>query len=293
MKNLIFILASFIVALYASSVYARTYDKVVYGTDGRLEVNEAPQAFANWANSTAAHIPNSNIEEEGDDFRIKGETLIDTNRVCEGVKYANQIAPGRCSGFLVAPDVLVTAGHCMRTAADCSNNSWVFGFYADVHGDAKTLVKNNQVYKCSKVLSQVLDRQTNNDYAIVKLDRVVEGRTPLKFRTSGKVANNSDLIVIGNPIGLPTKVTTGGTLRKNDNAVFFVANLDTFGGNSGSAVFDSKSGLVEGILVRGETDFSYDSAHGCYEVNVCPEGACRGEDVTRITNLSQLISTNK
>ncbi len=290
MKNLFLIVAGFIIALYASTVYAQNFDKVVYGTDGRIEILEAPATYASWANSTAAHIPNTNIEEEGDDFRIKGDSLIDSNRVCDSVKFANQITPARCSGFLVAPDVLVTAGHCMRTTTDCTNHSWVFDFYADAQGDAQTLVKSNQIYKCSKILNQVLDRQTGNDYAIVKLDRKVEGRTPLKFRTSGKVSNDADLIVIGNPAGLPTKVTLGGTLRKNDNATFFVANLDTFGGNSGSAVFDSKSGLVEGILVRGETDFSYNSARGCYEVNVCPEGACRGEDVTRITNLSKLIS---
>jgi len=42
---------------------------------------------------------------------------------------------------------------------------------------------------------------------------------------------------------------------------------------------------VEGILVRGENDYIYDTKQGCYKSNVCPMNGCRGEDVTKITSL--------
>ena len=41
---------------------------------------------------------------------------------------------------------------------------------------------------------------------------------------------------------------------KNDGLTWFMANLDSFEGNSGSAVFNELTGEVEGILVRGKPD---------------------------------------
>ena len=76
-------------------------------------------------------------------------------------------------------------------------------------------------------------------------------------------------------------------VRTVDKSGYFVANLDTYGGNSGSAVFNTDTGLVEGILVRGENDFVY--SNGCRVSNVCPAPGCRGEDVTKISELANLI----
>ena len=78
-------------------------------------------------------------------------------------------------------------------------------------------------------------------------------------------------------------------MRTNTNDLFFTANLDTFGGNSGAPVFDMNTGLVEGIVVRGESDFNYDSDRSCFVLNKCNEGECRGEDVVRITNILPFI----
>ncbi len=143
------------------------------------------------------------------------------------------------------------------------------------------------------IVARDLNNRTKNDFAIIKLDRPVAGRTPLKVRTSGKVDASSELIVIGHPSGLPSKVTEGGSLRLNDNGVYFVANLDTFSGNSGSVVLDAKTGIVEGILVRGENDYIPGPGGSCNVVNVCEEGKCRGEDVTRITNLSKFLKPTR
>ena len=99
----------------------------------------------------------------------------------------------------------------------------------------------------------------------------------------------TELVVIGHPTGLPTKIAGGAWVRQNTNNVYFQSNLDTFGGNSGSAVFDAETGTVEGILVRGETDYVYDSSRGCRVPKQCSNEGCRGEDVTRITNIKELM----
>jgi len=115
----------------------------------------------------------------------------------------------------------------------------------------------------------------------VQLERDVVGRTPAKVRSSGKIKDKQTLFVIGHPCGLPQKYAPGAKVRDNTPAPYFVANLDTYGGNSGSPVFAAPSATVEGILVRGENDF-VTNGH-CYVSLVCPTTGCRGEDVTRST----------
>ena len=97
--------------------------------------------------------------------------------------------------------------------------------------------------------------------------------------------------VIGHPVGLPAKVAGGAIVRDNTPNPFFVANLDTYGGNSGSPVFNSRTHRVEGILVRGERDFV--ARGNCTVSFVCPTTGCRGEDVTRITKLREPDSARR
>ena len=94
------------------------------------------------------------------------------------------------------------------------------------------------------------------------------------------------LTVIGYPSGLPLKVASGGRVR-TVKSEYYVTNLDTYGGNSGSAVFNSTSGEVEGILVRGENDFV--SQNGCVVSNRCTFEGCRGEDVTKISEVLSFV----
>jgi V8-like Glu-specific endopeptidase len=122
---------------------------------------------------------------------------------------------------------------------------------------------------------------------VIKLDRAVVGRTPLKYRTSGKAASDAVLTVIGHPTGLPVKITAAADMRDNSNPIFFVTNADTYGGNSGSAVVDARTGIVEGILVRGDQDYARSSA-GCMESVYRDQDGGRGEDVTRITIIKTL-----
>ena len=50
-----------------------------------------------------------------------------------------------------------------------------------------------------------------------------------------------------------------------------------------------ETGVVEGILVRGETDYIRNRTKNCDEPKVCNNNSCRGEDVTRITNIKALM----
>jgi len=185
-----------------------------------------------------------------------------------------------CSGFLVAPDVVATAGHCVKGPADLANTRFVFGFHMVDANNARTSFSADDVYAGSRLIGRQLAGD-GTDWSLVRLDRPVVRRKPVKIRTRGKIGSKQALFVIGHPCGLPQKYAPGAQVRDNTPAPYFVANLDTYGGNSGSPVFNAGNATVEGILVRGENDFVTNGS--CYVSLVCPSTGCRGEDVTRST----------
>lgn len=285
-------LTSFFIFLLSANLYAQGYstiDKVIYGVDDRKDIFESTNdLYKQLAGSTAAMIADSSLVSQDNDMVGIQSTTLEQDGICSDARFAKQTTAANCSGFLVGDQYLVTAGHCIQDMDDCERYSWVFGYANATEEKLNQVVPKSEVYKCTQIISRTLDRGTQNDYALVKLDRVATGHTPLKFRTSGKVAHNTDLVVIGHPSGLPSKIADGANVRTNTNKYYFVATLDTFGGNSGSAVFDSTTGVVEGILVRGETDYVNDPVQNCYRPKVCKVTECRGEDVTRITNIKEL-----
>ncbi|MFT6069182.1 MAG: V8-like Glu-specific endopeptidase [Bacteriovoracaceae bacterium] len=266
-------------------------DKVVYGDDDRLDLFEATNALhLDLAKSTAAMISHSKLTDNGDGTTSVSGGALSSRGICKSAKFADQITAANCSGFLVGKDLLVTAGHCITSMSACKNSAWVFDFAVETSDDDAKAVPTSSVYKCVEIIERDLNRGTKDDYALIRLERNVDDRDALTVRTSGKVADGTELVVIGHPTGLPSKIAAGAVVRNNNGPVFFNSNLDTFGGNSGSAVFDSKTGTVEGILVRGETDYVYDSTRGCRVPKQCTNEGCRGEDVTRITNIKALMT---
>ena len=280
------LISSFFLALSMNSF---AVDKVVYGKDDRLDIYESKNSmYKTLSASTAAMISTSQVVLQADgSSNITGGTL-EQDGICSDARFAKQMVAANCSGFLVGENLLVTAGHCIQALEDCESYSWVFGFGNPESERTAYNVPKKDIYTCTKIISRALDRTTLNDYALVQLDRKVEGRTPLKYRKSGKIANKAGIVVIGHPSGLPTKIADGATVRTNKDKYYFQGTLDTFGGNSGSAVFDMKTGVVEGILVRGERDYEGDPVQNCTRPKVCKVTECRGEDVTRITNIPEL-----
>ena len=254
---------------------------VIYGDDNRRDVYESHGAFIELAKSTAAMIAPSNMKLAGNAVVINAPTL-QSRGICAKERFSDQISAANCSGFLVAGNKLITAGHCIKSQADCNSNKWVFDYKVDSAGQKQITVPTSSIYACKRIITRALD-SSNNDFAMIELDRVVQDRHPVKLRKSGKVAVGDDLVVIGHPTGLPTKIADGAKVRALQGK-FFVTNLDTYGGNSGSAVFNVRTEEVEGILVRGENDYVKDPS-GCQVSNKCAMDKCRGEDVTYITNV--------
>jgi hypothetical protein len=108
-----------------------------------------------------------------------------------------------------------------------------------------------------------------------------------RIRTDGKISDNAKVHVIGHPCGLPLKLGNNAIIKDNNNDSYFVANLNAFGGNAGSPVFNSDTHEIEGILARGGTDFIF--VGSCNKSLICPDTGCRGQDCTRTTIFSHLL----
>jgi V8-like Glu-specific endopeptidase len=105
----------------------------------------------------------------------------------------------------------------------------------------------------------------------------------------GMASADQEVFVIGHPVGLPLKYAGNAKITDNSPSTYFSANLDTFGGNSGSPVFSMVDGkhIVEGILVRGETDFV--EVNGCTRSQVYPTTGQMGENCTRVAEFAHLV----
>lgn len=260
--------------------------KVIYGTDDRIDLYEETNGTRRlWAASTCALLRAGDVQENTD-----GTVTLRTfdYNVCPDEPFANQPAAAFCSGFMVGPDIIATAGHCFDNG-DIGSVRFVFGFVMEDANTPVTTVNANQVYTGVELLGQALAGDL--DYAVVRVDRTITApnATPFDLRREGVIAVGAPIGVIGHPSGIPLKLAFGNdtVVRSNSNSGFFVANLDTYGGNSGSPVIDPNTGIVEGILVRGETDFVNDN--GCLRSNVVSNTGGRGEDVSKSTTFTEFV----
>lgn len=261
---------------------------VIYGSDGRLDLYQvSDDALKRLADSTVALMKNNQLTTRSNQVVIAGDNYGARYGLCATENFREQNSSAFCSGSLVGEDTIITAGHCIQSANDCQNTSFVFGYAVKNSSVLPSTVAAGEVYRCKSIIKQVL-KGAGADFAVIQLDRKVTNHTVLPVRTSGEAAVGDQLVVIGHPAGLPTKITTGGKVRSIANAEFLIASVDTYGGNSGSAVFNARTGFIEGILVRGETDFVRSPA-GCVISNVCTEEGCRGEDITRISVVRSFI----
>jgi len=254
--------------------------RAIYGVDGRQDVYQVHETrVKKVADSVAALVLASDLRRRSDgSYVLRTTSYRKDYELCSREPFARQRLGCFCSGFLVGPDVIATAGHCVEDAADLAKMRFVFGFRMLDKTHARTRFPARDVYAGAAIIGRKLT-ETAADWALVRLDRPVAGRRPLALRSAGRVAKGEPLFVIGHPNGLPTKFADGAQVRGNAHKDFFVANLDTYGGNSGSPVFNAVNLEVEGILVRGENDFV--RRGGCKVSLVCPDRGCRGEDVTR------------
>jgi hypothetical protein len=289
-------LAAYSTAMLVQAVKYK--QQTVYGPDNRKDIFDLPEPqFRRSADAVVSLFKMDRVDPLPDGLNSEIDfTRFGTDyMLCSTEPFRKQPCTAYCSGVLVAGDIVATAGHCVDTpekqTPPVTDIKFVFGYRMVDQDNAQRVISNNEIYVGKEIVARVYT-PTGADWALVRLDRRVAGHYPVPVRRSSQIADKENLYVIGYPCGLPAKFADGAIVRDNANPEFFIANLDTYAGNSGSPVFNRKTNEVEGILVRGEKDFvrqDPDIEKNCWISLVCPTTGCRGQDVVRTMLFAHLI----
>ncbi|MDD2773463.1 MAG: serine protease [Elusimicrobiales bacterium] len=266
MKHARLVAASLLLCSFSAPVVLAAA-RTIYDTDDRLDYYAASPELRKLADSTVAFFEPSQITGDG---TIMMPTLGKKKGLCKTERFYDQPAGAFCSGFLVAPDIVATAGHCVKNEGDCASVKLVFGYAVKRAGILPLKTEPGDVYGCASVIystspGSLSEFSRQGDYALIRLNRAVANHAPLPL-SHGSIKNGAGVVVVGYPSGLPVKVSAGASVRLA-MLTAFLTNLDAFGGNSGSAVFNAQTHLVEGIYAVGG-DEDYVKEGDCYVTNV-------------------------
>jgi V8-like Glu-specific endopeptidase len=251
----------------------------IYGDDDRTPVDsKLSSTVLRQADAVAALIPLTNLTPTADgSYKVDSDTFGHDYGLCPEERFFDQPDITECTGFLIGPDRLATAGHCV-TDRDlrCPKVAWVFDYRMDrIQWDGQSFhVDANNLYKCSKVLGFASNRDL--DFAVVQLDRPVRGRTPLVVDPDPHLTKGYPLTGLGFPSGLPMMWDAEGSVRAQ-NGLKIESEIDTFDGNSGSPILSAVTQKVLGILIEGKQDYRYNRKRKCTQLVRCETEDCGGE----------------
>ncbi len=253
----------------------------IFGRDNRRELRpRGPHRQLSQA--VAVGVINSLWEDKASEIlTLEVDRLSDF--MCKDEAFSQQTSiPYACTGFLVGKDLLVTAGHCAvnhgevrnMTEDYCEAYTWYFDYFSSEMKEGELQeVDKNKVYKCKEIIYAVAEEDTpGRDFALIRLDRPVESRKPLKL-SKRNLRKRDRLSLIGFPMGMPMKITDQGRVMDlSIDEPIAITNLDAFSGNSGSPVFNAHNEVV-GVLIAGEPNTSTyrDSKNSCDRYNYCDE----------------------
>jgi len=243
------LIAAFALAL---PLQAAAQNKTIYGGDSRLDFYEVTDRAERVAMMSAVSLfRDTTLPDAGDVFAVGGAIFGHERRaICPGQKFFDQRSAAFCSGTLIAPDLVLPAGHCMgdknKPPSRCERARFVFGYAVSAEGETTDTVAKANVYSCAKV--EIYANGAAGDYSVVRLDRPVHGRPAARMHSGSFPAAGSAIFTVGGPYGLPLKVVNDAAVRFiNEAGTFFGTNLDTSGGNSGGGIFSARDGKLIGV----------------------------------------------
>src|SRR5262249_24188493 len=156
-------------------------ERGVYGIDDRHDIFRLPSILEDSnvvvknADATVALIEASNVQTQADgSANLIGTPFAEAYQLCPTERFTRQPVCAFCSGVLIAPDIVATAGHCLRDQSIPPDNiRVVFGFRMKDPDTAVLSIPAYNVYKVAAVLDSQLTLGPDRDWALVRLDRPV------------------------------------------------------------------------------------------------------------------------
>lgn len=231
--------------------------------------------------------------------------------LCADEPYRLQPKIGRCSGTLIADDLVLTSGHCFDELDDAETSVFVFGWQYEEAGGPPSIewrgtpagdvafwieqptpglatIARDDVYHVTRAHflyetaertrpSGTLTTSTVTDYAIVELDRPVSlPRHPAVIDYSATPPPGTELVVAGFGKGMPLKIDDGARLISSwycDPAFnpAIVCNLHDGYSGSSGSGVFTRDGALVGAHRGSATDFVLDDLRWCFRSNVVPD----------------------
>lgn len=265
---------------------------VVWGVDDRRDVPQDLESMdmllRYQAQATVSLVRKNKVDHYTRDAVVfRPLALNSSGKYCPEVKFGKQQDISHCSGILITPTRLLTAGHCVKSQEDCESQLFVFNRRDP--GSRKAL--KSDVYKCKKVLARRYEQGNlyMPDIAVVELDRVVGGGVIPNDVVDAKFEVGEEIRLLGYSMGVSLKKHEAKILSQ-DTDLYYRTDLDAFEGDSGAPVFSVKTGSLKGLLIGGAPDFVEDLDRNCLKVNVCNERTCLGEKVLHIGEAAKIIN---
>lgn len=252
--------------LFAAGIYINSvvWGALYHGSD----LQEASRSHFSSGSLEAIAIPVFGLKKVPNGYIRETATISDVlQNVCQGQKFLDQPVISLGTSFLISERQLLMAGHSVNGVDFCRTFKFVFDYNLDrieLTQLGNLFFREDQVYQCEEIFQNKKD-----DFAIVKLDRIVNERKPFEIQKKWNLIQNDSYSMLGYPLGLPLKVTSGGKIVK-ENSDKLNMTISAFSGNSGSPILSNDSGHLVGLLQAGQSDFQLNQK-GCYEYKICHE----------------------
>lgn len=247
-------------------------------TDTRIDVEECSDSSV-LANSLGVVA----ILQDKDDFNMNQNKVViyptkhdrqrsvlvqlkkeDKKKVCGFEKFREQFNMAYCSGVIIAPKIVLTAGHCVERYSDrlrrpAADLRFVLDM-KNMKAEAPPMAYEEKDARVRRVVKMAAFKSDKGeDLGLLQLDRPVENIRVIKIRRGGGVLNAGEKVyALGHPNGLPMKLAPNGEIKTNITSdYYFESDLPLFHGNSGGPIFNVKTHELEGLVIAGEADWFY------------------------------------
>jgi len=210
----------------AMAVPCAAGSRTIYGADDRIDFFAVSPELQKLADSTVTFFPASQVGPDGALSIDLTETFGKNKNLCATERFYSQPSASMCSGALVAPGIVMTAGHCSMHF-DCAKTKIVFGYAVKEAGVMPSRIPPEEIYGCAGIIAEEF-KEGSADYALLKTDRPVTNHVPLRLNRTERIEAGAVVVAMGHPYGIPLKIGGGATVRDASHPDFFVTDTDTY-----------------------------------------------------------------